>query len=44
VITVPDAPNSTSSPDVLAAARRNETVSPRASAICDEIVRFQISS
>ena len=44
MITVPDAPSSTSSPDDDAAAMRSDTVCPRASAICEAIVRFQMSS
>ena len=44
MITVPEAPNTTSSPEVELAPSRSETVSPRASGICDAIVRFQTSS
>jgi hypothetical protein len=44
VITVPEAENSASRPEELVAPSLSETVSPRASAICDASVRFQIRS
>ena len=43
-MTVPDAENRTSVPSDAVAPRRTEAVCPRASAICEATVRFQISS
>ena len=43
-MTVPETPNSASSPELDVAPSRMETVWPRASSICDARVRFQISS
>ena len=43
-MTVPDVPNSASSPAEDVPTMRMETVWPFASAICDASVRFQISS
>ena len=44
VITVPAEPNSASRPSAAVAPIRTETVSPRASAIWEATVRFQIRS
>ncbi len=44
VMTVPDAENRTSVPSDAVAPRRTDAVCPRASAICEATVRFQISS
>ena len=44
MITVPAVPNSASRPSAAVAPSRTETVSPRASAICEATVRFQTSS
>ena len=43
-MTVPDAPNSVSSPADEVPAMRSDTVWPAASFICEAIVRIQISS
>jgi hypothetical protein len=44
VMTVPLVENSASRPSVLVAPNRTVTVWPRASAICEATVRFQIRS
>ena len=44
MIVRPVAANSASRPSVVVAPRRTGTVSPRASVICEAIVRCQISS
>ena len=44
VMTVPDAANTASRPSVLVAPSRTDAVDPRASAICEATVRFQMSS
>ena len=44
MITVPEAPNSASSPEDDVPAMRSETVWPFASAICEATVLIQISS
>ena len=43
-MTVPEAENRTSVPSDAVAPRRTDAVCPRASAICEATVRFQISS
>ncbi len=44
LIVLPDAPNSATSPDPAVPDSRSDTVWPRASAICEAMVRRQISS
>ena len=44
VITVPDAANTASRPSLASAPIFTEAVDPRASAICEATVRFQMSS